>query len=191
MLDAAGPKALGARLLLRSLVTHCSQAGGCHGRAIGWLGDSVAAVPDRFGRTAGSRWVRTSAGAVVGWQGASRAAGGLPDPEGGDQAAPFTIAAGRSRRFRCPRSKTSPGPPSSTRRPHGGLPPGLQTGIALFSCLVSARVDPALWHGPRQGSSSNSPSWRGRLPPPPGVSWALSGARGFWGAAAHHACDAS
>ena len=93
MLDAAGPKALGARLLLRSLVTHCSKARGCHGRAIGWLGDSVSAVPDRFGRTAGSRWVRTSAGAVVGWQGASRAAGGLPDPEGGDQAAPFTIAA--------------------------------------------------------------------------------------------------
>jgi len=133
---------------------------------IGWPGDSVAAVPDRFGRTAGSRWVRTSAGAVVGWRSASRAAGGLPDPVGGDQAAPFTIAAAVPDGFGVHDRRLHSVRPAVRDRSHwraaarladwhrASLVPGLcEGGSGRFG------------RGLRQGSSSNSPSWRGRVPP--------------------------
>jgi hypothetical protein len=168
MLDAAGAKALGAGLLLRSLVTQCSK-----GLGMPWARNRMArglrrSVPGRFGRTAGSRWMRTSAGAVVCWQSASRAAGGLPDP----------VAVTRLRLSPSPRpfptvSVSTIEDFSRSARQYatdhtGGLPPGLQTGIALVSCLVRESGSGRFGRGLRQGSSSNSPSWRGRLPPLPG-----------------------
>jgi len=74
----------------------------------------------------------------------------------------------------------------------GGLPPGLQTGIALVSCLVSARVSLAAlaWAEARQ-LVQFAVMARPVFAAARGVSWAFSGARGFLGASARHTCGAS
>jgi hypothetical protein len=59
---------------------------------------------------------------------------------GGDQAAPFHHRRGRSEVSVPTIEDFHPAPRQYATDHKGSLPPGSQTGIALFPCLVSARV---------------------------------------------------